>query len=366
VSEAVPPSRWQAGVAPAAEGAPERPPMRVAIVTDAWAPQVNGVVRTLEATRATLTALGHAVCVVSPDQFRSWPCPTYPEIRLALAGPRGVGARLAAFDPDAIHLSTEGPVCLAARRWCLARGLPFTTAYHTQFPDYVSKRTGLNPDWIWRYIRWFHRPAAAILSATPTIDRTLAERGLTQTKRWGRGVDHALFRPDGLIDLDMAQLPRPVQLYVGRVAVEKNLAAFLALPTGGSKVVVGDGPARAALEAQFPDAQFLGARGGEALAACYRAADVLVFPSRTDTFGLVLIEAMACGTPVAAYPVTGPIDVVDPAGGALDADLGAAVDRALALDRAGVAACGARFRWEASARQFLRALEPIRPLARAA
>lgn len=338
--------------------------MKIAIVTDAWTPQINGVVRTLQATRAGLEALGHEVLVVSPDLFRSLPCPTYPEIRLALPG-GGVGQRLAAFAPDAIHLSTEGPLCLAARRWCLARGLPFTTAYHTQFPDYVAARTGVSPELVWRYIRWFHRPASAVLAATPSIAATLAAHGIAQVRPWGRGVDRALFSPDGARDPAIAALPGPVLLSVGRVAVEKNLEAFLALDVPGTKVVVGDGPARAALAARFPAAHFLGHRGGEALAASYRAADVLVFPSLTDTFGLVMAEAMACGTPVAAYPVTGPRDVLAGGGGAMDADLVAAVRAALALDRARVAADGPPFDWGAATRQFLDALAPI-ALARAA
>ena len=332
--------------------------MRIAIVTDAWAPQVNGVVRTLTATRAALVAMGHEVMVVSPDLFRSVPCPTYPEIRLALA-PRGVGQRLAAFAPDAIHLSTEGPLCLAARHWCLTRGLPFTTAYHTQFPDYVAARTGLRPEWVWSYIRWFHRPAAAVLAATPSVEATLRAHGIAQVRRWGRGVDRALFRTTGPRDAAMAALPGPVLLHVGRVAVEKNIAAFLSLDVSGTKVVVGDGPARAALAARFPGALFLGQRGGEALAACYRAADALVFPSLTDTFGLVMAEAMACGTPVAAFPVAGPLDVLAGGGGAMDADLARAVSAALALDRAAVARRGARFDWTAAACQFLAALAPL-------
>ncbi|KQT34812.1 alpha-mannosyltransferase [Sphingomonas sp. Leaf412] len=339
--------------------------MKIAIVTDAWTPQVNGVVRTLLATRAALVAMGHRVMVVSPDLFPSVPCPTYPEIRLALA-PRGVGQRLAAFAPDAIHLSTEGPLCLAARRWCLAHGLPFTTAYHTQFPDYVAARTRVSPDFVWRYIRWFHRPAAAVLVATPAVEATLRARGIAQVRRWGRGVDRALFHPAGIRDAGLVALPGPVLLYVGRVAVEKNVVAFLSLDVPGTKVVVGDGPARDVLAARYPSALFLGQRRGEDLAACYRAADALVFPSLTDTFGLVMAEAMACGTPVAAYPVTGPVDVLAGGGGVMRADLRDAVAGAMALDRADVARIGARFDWDRATRQFLAALAPLpvpRPIA---
>lgn len=334
--------------------------MRIAIVTDAWSPQVNGVVRTLQSVRAVLEAQGHEIMVISPDRFRSMPCPTYPEIRLALARTATVGGMLAGFGADAIHLATEGPLCLAARRWCLKRGLPFTTAYHTQFPDYVSARTGVPAEWVWRYIRWFHAPAGAVLASTPTLRAALADHGLGQTRHWGRGVDLSCFRADGPRHPAMAELAGPVQLAVGRVAVEKNLEAFLASSHPGTKVVVGDGPARAELEARFPDAVFLGARHGEELAACYRSADVLVFPSRTDTFGLVMIEALACGTPVAAFPVPGPVDVLTAETGVMAERLEDAVAAALRLDRGVCAAVARSFTWEASAQQFLSALIPIR------
>ena len=332
--------------------------MRIAVVTDAWSPQVNGVVRTLQSVTRELVTQGHDVLVISPDLFASLPCPTYPEIRLALAGPSAVGRRLAAFGADAVHLATEGPLCLAARRWCLARARPFTTAYHTQFPDYVAARTGVDPAWVWRYIRWFHAPAAAILAATPSIESTLRDHGLAQVRRWGRGVDLSLFAPEGPRDPAMAALTGPIQLCVGRIAVEKNCEAFLSATTRGTKVMVGDGPARPALERRFPEAVFLGARFGADLAAAYRAADVLVFPSRTDTFGLVMIEALACGTPVAAYPVTGPRDVLTGDVGAMAEDLPAAIAAALQRDRAACAAFGRSFTWQASAAQFLDALVP--------
>jgi glycosyltransferase involved in cell wall biosynthesis len=333
--------------------------MRIAIVTDAWSPQVNGVVRTLQSVRRELEATGHEVRVISPDLFRSIPCPTYPEIRLAFAGKAGVARILESFVPDAIHLATEGPLCLAARNWCMGHGLPFTTAYHTQFPDYVAARTGFDPAWVWRYIRWFHGPARAILASTPTVEKALADHGLTQVRAWGRGIDFSTFGSGGAVDPTMAALPGPVMLYVGRVAVEKNLAAFLDCDHPGSKVVVGDGPARAALERRYPDAHFLGKRSGHELAAAYRTADVLVFPSRTDTFGLVMIEALACGTPVAAFPVQGPLDVLDARVGAMDEDLKRAIADALTRDRAACAAYAARFSWSVSAQQFARALVPI-------
>lgn len=330
--------------------------MRIAIVTDAWEPQVNGVVRTLQSVRNVLTGQGHIVKVVSPDLFYSLPCPTYPEIRLAITRTASVGAMLEAFRPSAIHLATEGPLCVAARRWCLRNQRPFTTAYHTQFPDYVSARSGVPAEWIWHYIRWFHAPSSAILASTPSIRQSLIQHGLKQVRHWGRGVDLSAFHPGLAPHPAMAALPGPVQLYVGRVAVEKNIEAFLQSDHPGSKVIVGDGPARTALEARFPEAHFLGPMFGAALASAYAAADVFVFPSRTDTFGLVMIEALACGVPVAGYPVTGPIDVLTDTTGATDEDLTVAIGRALTRDRQACADYGGSFTWEASARQFLGAL----------
>jgi len=341
--------------------------MRIALVTDAWAPQVNGVVRTLQSITALLRRWGHEVLVVSPDQYRSFPCPSYPEIRLALVSGRSVGGRIERFAPDAVHIATEGPLGLAARRHCLLRGRPFTTAYHTHFPDYVAKRTGLPPSLFWSYIRWFHRPSLGIMVAAEGVRRELRGRGLSRLREWSRGVDLADFAP-GLEPPDLYwDLPRPIMLYVGRVSVEKNVEAFLRCRHEGSKVVVGDGPALARLRAEFPEARFLGHQSGSELAACYAGADVLVFPSRTDTFGLVMIEALACGTPVAAYPVTGPLDVLTPECGAMDEDLDAAIGRALALDSEACTAHARGFTWEASARQFLDALAcPAEVLARSA
>lgn len=340
--------------------------MRIAIVTDAWTPQVNGVVRTLENVIAEAGRMGHETLVISPSGLRSVPCPTYPEIRLALMTPAAIGKRITAFGAEAVHIATEGPLGFAARRWCIGQGIPFTTAYHTQFPEYVAKRTGADPEWIWRYVRWFHTPAAAILASTPSIEATLRAHGLPRVRRWGRGVAKE-FVAEGARDSRLAALPGPVLLCVGRVAVEKNIEAFLNGAHPGTKVVVGDGPARADLEKRYPQAVFTGALFGEALAAAYRAADVLVFPSRTDTFGLVMIEALACGTPVAAYPVTGPVDVLTPVTGVMDADLDVAIARAAMLDRAACARAGAGFTWRASTEQFLSALQPIHlPVARAA
>ena len=332
--------------------------MRIAIVTDAWSPQVNGVVRTLQSVRDQLVAQGHEVLIVSPDLFYSMPCPTYPEIRLAFASTGSVGRMLEDFSPQAIHLATEGPVCLAARRWCLARDFPFTTAYHTQFPDYVAARTGVNPEWVWRYIRWFHSPAHSILASTASIADTLKAHGLTQIRHWGRGVDLSTFG-DPVPDPAIRALAGPIQLYVGRVAIEKNIEAFLTATHPGTKVIVGDGPALASLKTKYPDAHFLGPKFGADLAAAYAAADVFVFPSKTDTFGLVMIEALACGTPVAAYPVTGPIDVLTPDTGAMHDDLDQAIAEALTRDRAACRAYGQGFTWAKSAYQFLHALVPV-------
>ena len=331
-------------------------PQRIAIVTDAWAPQMNGVVRTLTMTCDLLRARGHDVMVIAPDQFRSLPCPTYPEIRLALPIPGDVARRLARFAPDAVHIATEGPLGLAARRHCARRKVPFTTAYHTQFPDYVARRTGLSPDLFWRYIRWFHGPARRIMVATESIRQELRSHGLTRLHHWGRGVDLDCFTPAASPPPEFTGLPRPIQLYVGRVAVEKNIEAFLACPYPGTRVVVGDGPELAALTARFPEAHFLGRKSGAELAGCYAGADVFVFPSRTDTFGLVMIEALACGTPVAAFPVAGPVDVVTERVGALSEQLERAIDAALYCDRRACAEHAARFTWEAATDQFIAGL----------
>jgi glycosyltransferase involved in cell wall biosynthesis len=330
--------------------------VRIAIVTDAWQPQVNGVVRTLSALRAELTARGHAVRVISPDLFRSIPCPSYPEIQLALARTAAVARLIEEFAPEAVHISTEGPLGIAARRHCLAQGRRFTSAYHTQFPDYLAKRTRLPSGVFWPFVRWFHRPSAGIMVATESVAAQLRGHGLTQVRPWGRGVDLAQFRPIVALPDPFAGFERPVQLYVGRVAVEKNIETFLANTHCGSKVVVGDGPALARLQAAFPAAHFLGRKTGDELAACYSAADVLVFPSLTDTFGLVMIEALACGTPVAAFPVPGPLDILDEHSGAMDADLGAAIAAALTRDRTRCQTHGRQFSWQRSADQFLAAL----------
>ena len=335
--------------------------LRIAIVTDAWLPQMNGVVRTLTTTCDLLRAGGHEVLVISPDLFASIPCPTYPEIRLALARPGVVARMLREFSPGAIHVATEGPLGLAARRYCASAGVSFTTAYHTQFPDYVARRTSLPSEWFWRYISWFHRPASRVLVATGSIREELRAHGLDKLHHWSRGVDLACFTPDAPVPAEFAGLPRPIQLYVGRVAVEKNLEAFLDCRHPGSKVVVGDGPALAGLRARYPDALFLGRKSGRELAGCYAGADVFVFPSLTDTFGLVMIEALACGTPVAAFPVAGPRDIVTDEVGALSFQLDRAIDAALYCESAACVALARRYSWEAATAQFLDGLAALPP-----
>lgn len=337
--------------------APSGPvPASIAIVTDAWHPQTNGVVRTLSTTCEVLRGWGHEVTVISPEGYTSIPAPTYPEIRLALTAPGAVGRQLAKIKPEAVHIATEGPLGFAARRYCLRRKVPFTTAYHTQFPDYLARRTGLPASVFWPYIRWFHRPAQRIMVATETIRAQLREQGLTQLTHWSRGVDLTCFSPAAPPPPEYAGLEGPILLYVGRVAVEKNIEAYLACPYPGTKVVVGDGPARASLAAKFPDALFLGKKTGVELAGCYAGAHVFVFPSRTDTFGLVMIEALACGTPVAAFPVPGPLDIVTNEVGAMHEDLTRAIDAARYCDRAACATYGASFSWDAATRQFLTGL----------
>ncbi len=331
--------------------------MRLALVTDAWLPQVNGVVRTLGNTIREIEAAGHEVTVISPADFRTLPCPTYPEIRLALFAGRAVRRRLEALDPDAVHVATEGPLGLAARNWCVRRGRPFTSAYHTQFPEYVRARAPIPLSIGYAAVRWFHGRATRTLVTTPSMQRQLEGRGFRNLHLWGRGVDTELFRPRGK---DFVDLPRPIWLYFGRVAVEKGIGDFLALDLPGTKLVVGDGPACEELKRRYPRAVFAGYRHGEDLASHISASDVFVFPSRTDTFGLVLLEAMACGVPVAAYPVTGPIDVVrDGVTGVLRENLREAALEALRLDPVACREHALAHSWAASTRQFLSALAPV-------
>jgi glycosyltransferase involved in cell wall biosynthesis len=335
--------------------------MKIALVTDAWLPQTNGVVRTLTVTAEKLAQLGHDVFPVTPLEFRTIPCPTYPEIRLSLFAARRVRHRLDALDPDAVHIATEGPLGLAARRWCLRRGRAFTTSYHTQFPEYVRARFPIPLGVSYAFLRWFHGQAAHTLVATPSLRASLEARGFRNLAYWSRGVDTDLFRPR---DEPCPDLPRPIWLYFGRVSVEKGIEDFLALDLPGTKLVVGDGPAAGALQSKYPDAVFTGYRFGEELAKHVACADVFVFPSRTDTFGLVLIEAMACGVPVAAYPVTGPIDVVaNGVTGVLGEDLRMAALAALKLDRGACREHALRYTWEAATHQFIATLAPVRDVA---
>jgi glycosyltransferase involved in cell wall biosynthesis len=326
--------------------------MRILVVTDAWRPQVNGVVRTIEQLVRHAPAFGADIVLLTPEAFTTLPLPTYPEIRLSLARTAVVGRMIEDADVDHVHISTEGPLGLAARRACLRRGLAFTTSYHTRFPEYVRRRVPVPERWTYAWMRRFHNAGEGIMVATPSLARDLAARGFERIMMWTRGVDAERFRPRP--GADMFALPRPIFLNVGRVATEKNLEAFLSLDLPGSKVVVGDGPSRAALSAAFPDAHFAGALDGEALAEAYASADVFVFPSRTDTFGIVILEALASGLPVAAYPVTGPVDVLaDGIAGALSDDLRAAALAALEIPKEAARVAALRRDWPEAARMFV-------------
>jgi glycosyltransferase involved in cell wall biosynthesis len=332
--------------------------MRILIATDAWSPQINGVVVTLRNTIACLEKWGHEVRVVSPEGLRTIPMPTYPEIPLALLPGAKVAECMGDFDPDAIHISTEGPIGSAARRYCMRKGLRFTTAYHTCFPEYVKPRFGIPLAWTYAWMRHFHSPSSAVLVGTDAIRLLLEQRRFERVVEWSRGVDLDLYRPG---PGRFTEFPRPVFTYVGRLAVEKDIPAFLRLDLPGTKLVVGDGPERAKLQRDFPRAVFVGAKTGPDLASHYQRSDVFVFPSRTDTFGLVLLEAMACGTPVAALPVRGPIDVVrDASAGILNEDLRMAAMAALGLDRSSVRRYAEKYSWDRSTRQFLACLVPAK------
>jgi glycosyltransferase involved in cell wall biosynthesis len=334
---------------------PEAPSHRILIISDAWHPQVNGVVRTLTSLAQALQGFGVDVAFLTPEGMPTVGLPSYPGIRVALPSPRKIAARIAAIAPDAIHIATEGPIGLAVRRYCRRHGRPFTTSFHTRFADYVTARWPIPESLIWAWLRWFHNAGRGTMTATASLADELTGRGFTTVLRWPRGVDARLFRPRRDASLGLL---RPIFLTVGRLAVEKNVAAFLALDLPGTKVVVGEGPARDELARLCPKAIFLGAKQGEDLSRAYAAADAFVFPSRTDTFGLVLLEALACGTPVAGFPVAATRDVV---GGApvavLDEDLRAACLRALALSRADCRAYAEAMSWEESARCFLANVE---------
>ncbi|MCI3131898.1 glycosyltransferase family 4 protein [Phenylobacterium aquaticum] len=338
--------------------------MRILVATDAWEPQVNGVVRTLTKVISEMRAMGHTVEVISPDQFKTFPLPTYAEIKVAVGAYEPVQERFKAFEPEAIHIATEGPIGLAARRICVEWKLPFTTSYHTRFPEYVSARLPLPLAAGYAYMRWFHKPSGRLMVATPTMRDELAQHGFRNITAWSRGVDTDQFHPRREDEPDIfADLPKPVFLSVGRVAVEKNIEAFLGLDLPGSKVVVGDGPQKEELEQKYPNVRFTGSKFGDELAAHFACADVFVFPSLTDTFGLVILEAMAAGTPVAAYPAPGPIDIIPNSGagvlaGSATEGLREACLEALRLDRKKVRAFAEGFSWRACAEDFVRNLQP--------
>jgi glycosyltransferase involved in cell wall biosynthesis len=324
--------------------------MRLMIATDAWRPQINGVVRSLERMVEAGPEFGVEARMLTPEGFRQVGLPSYPDIRIALATRRAIARRMDDFRPDHIHIATEGPIGWLTRAVCLARKRPFTTSYHTRFPQYVAARWPIPESWSYRFLRRFHGPAAAVMVSTGTVEAELRQHGFEKIVRWGRGVDLELFHPRPASVLD---LPRPIFLSVGRVAVEKNLDAFLSLRLPGSKVVVGDGPARADLQRAYPEVTFLGTREGEELAAIYASSDVFVFPSLTDTFGIVLLEAAASGLPVAAFPVQGPNDVFEGSGAAvLSEDLRAAALEALRIPRETCLELAARHSWRRSAEQF--------------
>jgi glycosyltransferase involved in cell wall biosynthesis len=324
--------------------------MRILVATDAWHPQVNGVVRTLTMMAEASKSLGVEITFLTPDSFRSFPMPSYRELRLALPYQAKIARLIREARPDSIHIATEGPIGFLVRRYCRKQGLPFTTSFHTRFAEYISARLPIPESLIWSMLRAFHGPSQAVMAATPGLAAELRMRGFGNVVLWPRGVDTALFRPRK-VDLG---LPRPIFLYVGRVAVEKNIEAFLELDLPGTKLIVGDGPARASLARKYPHARFVGARQGEALAEAYAASDVFVFPSKTDTFGLVLLEALASGLPVAAFPVPGPRDVIGEAPvGVLNDDLKVACLAALHISPEACLEFAAGHTWEASSRVFI-------------
>lgn len=330
--------------------------MKIAIVTDAWFPHVSGVATTIKATKDELELLGHTVLVIGPSDFRfTVPTPTYPEIKLALFADRELARKLDVFRPDAIHVAVEGPLGLAARGYCKKRALPFTTAYHTMFPEYVNVRTGIPVSWIYVFARWFHSGAVRTMVATPALMETLTKRGFKNLAFWNRGVDSTIFKTE-----DPLPLPgtKPIFMYMGRVAVEKNIEAFLKLDLPGTKYIVGDGPARAKLEATYTDVKFTGYKFGRELARHVAAADVFVFPSLTDTLGLVMLEGNACGVPVAALPSEATNTVVKQGvNGVVNSDLRQACMDALKLDRAKVREYALEFGWKKPTELFLSNLE---------
>jgi len=325
---------------------------KIVIVTDAWHPQVNGVVRTIEATKCALSDLGHDVEIMNPSAFLTFPCPTYPDIRFAVDVWPRVGRMIRKMRPDSILIATEGPLGLAARNFCISEGLHFSTNFSTKFPEYIRLRAPIPESWSYKYFQWFHTPSDSVLVATHSLEMHLHERGIKNTDWWSLGVDTDLFKP--YMQSNIPDLPRPILLYVGRIAVEKNLKSFLDVNMPGTKVLVGDGPAIDELRAQYSDAVFVGEKHGEELARYYSSGDVLVFPSKTDTFGLVMLEALACGTPIAAYPVSGPADVIqDPKVGVLDEVLHDAILSALKLARQDCRNYALKYSWANCAQSLL-------------
>jgi len=321
------------------------------LISDAWHPQINGLVTTLTNTCEALGSLGHEVELIAPDRFRTWPCPGYRHIRLALGCGPQLRPMIKAFKPEAIHLVTEGPVGFAARRYCRQNGYDFTTCFHSYSPQYLKLRIGMPLSWSYAYLRWFHSASRRVMVATESVEADLARKGFERMARWSRGVDTERFRPR---EKDFIQDERPIFMFTGRLAIEKNVEAFLNLDLCGTKYVIGDGPQRAELERKYPRVRFVGYRQGEELARYMAAADVFVFPSLTDTFGLVVLEALACGVPVAAFPVQGPRDIIrDERVGILDGDLQQAAIRALSLDSRNCRRYALQYSWEQCSRQLV-------------
>lgn len=333
--------------------------MRVLIATDAWRPQINGVVRTLEALRVSIEEQGSTIAFVTPEGFPTFGVPTYPGLRCAIPNRCEISRRVEHAHPDAIHIATEGPIGLAVRAYCRRHGLSFTTSFTTRFAEYASARFPVPLSWGYAALRRFHAPATATMVSTSSLQDELQQRGFRNLRIWSRGVDTTLFHPDRAVQLD---LPRPIFVTVGRIAIEKNLEAFLSLDLPGSKVVIGHGPQEKALRQRFPHAHFLGSMSGEMLAGHIAAADVFVFPSLTDTFGVVQLEALSCGVPVAAYPVVGPLDVIsDTSVGRLSNDLSSACLDALSIDRGACRVHALRYSWARSAQQFLANVSLLTP-----
>ncbi len=335
-------------------------PLKIAFITDAWHPQINGVVTTIDNTCKTLREQGNELLMITPDQFNTIPCPSYPSIKLAVFCYPKVKKLLDNFSPDRIHIATEGPLGLAARKYCLKHKLAFTTSFHTLFAEYTHLRFKVPISWGYRLLHWFHNPASHIMVATGRVETDLIKRGFKKEKfvRWSRGVDTDRFKPR---DKGHLSYPRPISMFVGRVAVEKSIEDFLALSIPGTKVVVGDGPQLSQLKSQYPEAVFHGFETGEPLAKTMAAADIFVFPSRTDTFGIVMLDALACGLPVAAYPVQGPLDVlIDNQTGCMRENLQEAFYDAIKLKSEDCRKQALTYSWQNCSAQFFKNLVPVR------